>query len=480
MDLFVELHFPAHYWSVAPSAIHVTVGQSPSRAAPTDHTPLERCKLSWPLEHRIRKQFLPDLLRETKPLPTPAFSWDSAKEVASTCDCDWLTAIRALIKCKGDQNRASDEIVREQLKMAERAAASRLNSSKQQPIAQATSGSTKSKRADSKKDKQKKKKKPKVAASPPGATAASSAITSIAPSAARSTEECEVMSACGVSLWVAQRGLAMCHGDKDSAMDLLWDEDTVADLTAEEATSTAAEPFSKHTLSSTDSFSSSISFTADTAGPQSDEDRLLALLAEHNYLVRLLRFIKGKIHSIHSTCTLCEKQLQYAGLNLSVCQSSLCRMSYESMGVGFDIGAAIAGSPVLTDLYISMLASAVSGSHLPFSKPLTVTGTGKDGVEKSFLLAASAPAGAGPASDEKEQGPAIDYNKLMETIHRLPPVAQMVEDIRAGTFVEKMNQLDVLICHCCVGCSRAARHTCASCRRPSASYRCPLPSSSSC
>ena len=121
MDLFVELHFPPHYWSVAPSAIHITVGQSATRTAPTDLTPLERCKLSWPLENRIRKQFLPDLLHEVKPLPEPAFSWDSANEVVSTCDCAWLTAIQALIKCKNDPNRASNEIVKDRAAVTDKA-----------------------------------------------------------------------------------------------------------------------------------------------------------------------------------------------------------------------------------------------------------------------------------------------------------------------------------------------------------------------
>ena len=455
MDLFVELHFPPHYWSVPPSAIQVIVGQSATRSAPTDQSPLERCKLSWPLENRIRKQLLPDLLHEVKPLPTPAFSWDSAQEVVSTCDCTWLTAIRALIKCKNDPNRASEEILREQVASAERAGTAKSGSK------QASDGAGKTKRADEKKakEKQQKKKKPKTAASiftsTIVATAASlfSSTVAVTPPTASSTTppstaESQVMSACGVSQYVARRGLSMCNGGVEAAMDLLWSEDTVADLAAEEANGTAADASSLPSGNPgllTKRTSSSISFASDSGALQSEEDQLLSLLAEHNYLIRLLRFIKSKIHSIHSTCILCEKQLQWAGLNLSVCQSSLCRMSYESMGVGFDIGTAIAAAPMLTDLYISMLASAATAAHLPYANPLTVTGTGRDGVETSFVLSVPAPVAAAAADEEKDKGPMIDYNKLVETIHRLPPVAQMVDDIKAGTFVEKMNQLDPLI-----------------------------------
>jgi hypothetical protein len=54
--LMVELHFPAHYFSVASGVIKVSVGQCASTIAPTELTPLTKCKLSWPLENRIRKQ----------------------------------------------------------------------------------------------------------------------------------------------------------------------------------------------------------------------------------------------------------------------------------------------------------------------------------------------------------------------------------------------------------------------------------------
>ena len=54
--LMAELQFPAHYFSVASGLIRVSVGQCASTAAPTDLTPLTKCKLSWPLENRIKKQ----------------------------------------------------------------------------------------------------------------------------------------------------------------------------------------------------------------------------------------------------------------------------------------------------------------------------------------------------------------------------------------------------------------------------------------
>ena len=455
MDLFVELHFPPYYWSVSANAIHVTVGQCATRAAPTDQSPLERCKLSWPLEYRIRKEFLPDLLHDVRPLPDAAWSWDSASEVVSTCDCSWLTAIQALVQCKNDQNRAIEAIVKEQAAAAEREAAAKPRGSKK------TSSSSKGSKAKPA------KKKPKTAASYISSLFTSSVADTApdsppvlipapvpAPTTTPNKAESSVMSACGVSLYVARRALALCNGAVEGAMDLLSSEQTIEDLEAEEANTTAAHssllPAASPSLVS--NTSSSISFSSD-AGPQSEEDQLLSLMAQHNYLVRLLRFIKQKIHRIHSTCMLCEKPLAFPGLNLSVCQSSLCRMSYESMGVGFDIGTAIAAAPVLTDLYISLLASAVSASHLPFAKPLTVTGTGKDGVETSFVLAlpayvaAPAPAAAAAAAEEekKDSGPQLDYNKLTETIHRLPAVSAMVEHIRDGTFVEKMNALDPLI-----------------------------------
>ena len=303
----------------------------------------------------------------------------------------------------------------------------------------------KSSRADEKQERKQDKKR-KMATPPSTATFAATTPTTAA-NAPPSTAESHVMAACCVSLYVAKRGLALCNNDTQATIELLLNAETVADLDAEEANNKTADssalPLNNPGLLSKRSSSSSMFFSSDNGGPQSDEDQLLSLLAEHNYLMRLLRFIRQKIHTIHSTCILCEKWLDWPGLNLSVCQSSLCRMSYEIMGVGFDIGTAIAAAPVLTDLYISMLASAASSSHLPYAKPLTVSGTGRDGVETNFLLAV--PAVAIAPSEEKDAGPAIDYSKLLETINRLPPTAQMVLDIRAGTFVEKMNQLDVLI-----------------------------------
>ena len=54
--LMVELAFPAHYFYAHPAQIVCTVGMAPDTAAPTEQTPLTACKVTWPLENRIRRQ----------------------------------------------------------------------------------------------------------------------------------------------------------------------------------------------------------------------------------------------------------------------------------------------------------------------------------------------------------------------------------------------------------------------------------------
>ena len=176
----------------------------------------------------------------------------------------------------------------------------------------------------------------------------------------------------------------------------------------------AGSPFSFHPLSS--------------AGT---DEALLALLSPHNLLVRLLSFVLLKMRTVHSTCVLCEKALPFPGLNLSVCSSQLCTLSFEELGVGFDVTTAIANAPLLTDVCLSMLAASVRANHLAFAQPTNVGALDKKtSVYKSFVTDG-----------------VVDCAKLLATLQLIPPVDDLVALIRKGrdAFMEALNALDVLI-----------------------------------
>ena len=168
--------------------------------------------------------------------------------------------------------------------------------------------------------------------------------------------------------------------------------------------------------------------------PPGAEEELIGLFSPHNLLVRLLSFVRLKMHSIHSTCVLCEKELPFPALNLSICSSALCTLSYEEMGVGFDVASAIVAAPLLIDLYLSMFASAVAARHLPFARPTNVTAvtSRSSGAQTRTFLDA--------AGD-------IDFALLDATLSLIPAVDELVALIRRGRerFVQVMNALDVLI-----------------------------------
>ena len=105
--LMAELRFPSHYFNGDPYHIQVTVGTATTTAAPSTAStasPLGQCKLSWILESRIRRQFISGF--DCSSVTEPAFSLHSAIDVASICDCDLLTAIRALMAAKQDVSAA--------------------------------------------------------------------------------------------------------------------------------------------------------------------------------------------------------------------------------------------------------------------------------------------------------------------------------------------------------------------------------------
>ena len=298
------------------------------------------------------------------------FSLCNAASVSETCDVPMLTAVRALLDCNDDENAAVLRI--EQQRQATAAAEEERKAEEPQPA--------------------KKKKKSRGRWS----------FWSTPKRRKRSTAAAKTQQKEDAAVKAAQ---ADVENDEQIARTLQDEEDRAAEEGSAAASSSPA--------------------------PLLEDDELFSLLSGHNFLVRLLRFLREKLRIVHSTCIICERQLPFPGLSLSVCSSDLCKMSFETMGVGFDVAAAIAAEPALTDLYITMLSIAASAAHLPFGQPLTVSAKGKNGVETNFQLANGA----------------IDWRRLTAVIALIPSVDSMLPLIAAGSAVwaEAMSAHDPLI-----------------------------------
>ena len=90
---------------------------------------------------------------------------------------------------------------------------------------------------------------------------------------------------------------------------------------------------------------------------------------QDNYLIRLLLFVESKIKSCNKNCLICDVPLPIAGLKPKVCDSEVCSMAFEELGLGFDLRMEVLHNPEIVDLSICLVISAIKQNRLLFVTP---------------------------------------------------------------------------------------------------------------
>jgi len=163
------------------------------------------------------------------------------------------------------------------------------------------------------------------------------------------------------------------------------------------------------------------------------------LLAENNFLMRLLLFLEYKLLTCNRNCLICDKKLEHSGMKPAVCSREVCIMGYEEFGLGFDLGTEIVQQPQVVDLLISFMVSAVNSNRLLFVTPSGVVG--KDAKSgKEFTFAKSGCEGKKELSQED-----LDVSRLTSCLQQCPPVADMAKMVAKNTLKEDLQKIDPLL-----------------------------------
>ena len=240
---------------------------------------------------------------------------------------------------------------------------------------------------------------------------------------------------CRVSQGVALLALQLCDGDEVAAEALLTGPqgpDTAAALAEEEVRGLAAAfpPTSPPSVPPATGQRRVQGEVRDFLKFSDDEEGLIAAVLPHNVCVQLLSFLRQQLRVITSRCALCGGPVVYEGMALTTCDSASCKLSYDAQGVDIDLSQHIRDAPDVTDLLLSLLFSAALTRSMVSAGPLQVKARHPTAnVELNFL----APQGG------------LDYAALLDTLDRMPRVAQLVEWAVDSVFVENVNAVDLLI-----------------------------------
>lgn len=382
--LLIDISTPCYYFdTIDRSQIKVSLGLASDLELQNDQPPLQKCKATWPLLKALQKNVMSVLGTAAK----PGFELADARLVMDSCECSLLTAVCALRKFN-DATVAIDQIT-----------SKRFQRSGSSPSGPSSYHSWAKRSAEEK--------------------SRSVAIQKLDKAGVKRSM---VMEACGVTDHVARQAIRACDGDVQAAIMLLVAAGDEADGQDFDESKEVNE-----TISMTDSIDwcSSPVLCGSVLVPE----ELIDSFAGYNFLVRIAAFVLGRLTILSSLCMMCEKSLNHVGLNLTICSDDLCRMSYEKMGVGFDLASQIKSSPILTDFYLSMLYVAANSSHIPFAFPKDVSVADKDNVEHSLQT---------PLQTE-------DYARLQLALSKIPAVDQLIAWIDSGELYQQCDQLDLLI-----------------------------------
>lgn len=163
------------------------------------------------------------------------------------------------------------------------------------------------------------------------------------------------------------------------------------------------------------------------------EEALITLLRPHNVLVQLVCFVRGELRGITAKCAQCEREVAHAGMALVTCDAPSCRLSYDSVGIDYDICQRLSEEWEVMDLLVSAFATANATRALTNAP--------------ASLLPAARPA-EGRLNlhfDYRGADGQVDIPSLIAVLDYLPPTSTLKEWMRQGmaSFIDQMNELHV-------------------------------------
>jgi hypothetical protein len=146
-----------------------------------------------------------------------------------------------------------------------------------------------------------------------------------------------------------------------------------------------------------------------------DMERSMALMLDHNFLLRILIFALRVLKNGNRFCMICDTPLEFAGLKPSICIDPFCQFRHDSIGLGFSLSSEIMFRTELTDLLISCCYSACLGGRVDIFFPEAVRGV-DEFQDESFMTSAGA----------------RDVEKLKKVLLDCPKLEEMKEVAKSG------------------------------------------------